>query len=111
MTDPRPGADEASLAPGLAAVARDLAAARWIFAKTMPQNPHEYTLRREWASDADFVRAVLFIRAHGYQNLFEGRPYTQLDLGGHTYWTMGAPVEETILIDRKRMVPSLTRHG
>lgn len=82
-------------------VARDLAAAHWIFAETMPENPHEYTLRREWASDAGFVRAVRFIRAHGYQNLFQGRWYTQLDLGEHTYWTLGAPVEETILINRK----------
>lgn len=49
------------------------------------------------------MRAVQFIRAHGYQNLFERRWYTQLDIGEHTYWTMGAPVEETILINRKRL--------
>ena len=90
------------MSEGLERVTRDLAGVRWIFAKTMPENPHEYTLRREWASDADFVRAVLFIREHGYQNLFEGRWYTQLDIGEHTYWTMGAPVEETILINRKK---------
>lgn len=68
----------------------------------MPENPHEYTLRKLWRSDPDFVRAVEFIRAHGYRNRFEGRSYTQLDVGEHTYWTMGAPVEETILINRKR---------
>ena len=87
-------------------VERDLAAARWIFAKTMPDNPHEYTLRRKWASDTDFVHAVRFIREHGYRNLFEGRWYTQLDIGEHTYWTMGAPVEETVLIDRKKIAPA-----
>jgi hypothetical protein len=75
----------------------------------MPDNPHEYTLRKLWRSDADFARAVLFIRAHGYQNLFEGRWYTQLDIGAHTYWTMGAPVEETILIDRKTIAPAAAR--
>ena len=89
-------------------VARDLAAQHWIVAKTMPENPHEYTLRREWANDADFVRAVLFIRAHGYQNLFEGSWYTQLDIDDHTYWTMGAPVEETILINRKKIAAADT---
>ena len=94
------------MSEGLEHVAHDLAAQQWIFAKTMPENPHEYTLRREWASDADFVRAVLFIREHGYQNLFEGRWYTQLDVGEHTYWTMGAPVEETILINRKLVTHS-----
>lgn len=31
-----------------ARVARDLADQQWIFAKTMPENPHEYTLRRLW---------------------------------------------------------------
>jgi len=93
------------MSDGLERMAHDPDAQQWIFAKTMPENPHEYTLRREWPSDADFVRAVLFIREHGYQNLFEGRWYTQLDIGEHTYWTMGAPVEETILINRKRIAP------
>ena len=26
----------------------------WIFAKTMPEDPHWYTLRKGWACDADF---------------------------------------------------------
>ena len=95
--------DSSEMPEGLERVAHDLAAAHWIFANTMPENPHEYTLRREWTSDADFVRAVLFIREHGYRNLFEGHWYTQLDVDEHTYWTMGAPVEETILINRKRI--------
>jgi len=64
------GMPEAS--DGLERVAQDLAAQKWIFAKTMPENPHEYTLRKLWRSDADFVHAVRFIRAHGYRNLFEG---------------------------------------
>jgi hypothetical protein len=98
------GMPEAS--DGLERVAHDLAAQRWIFAKTIPENPHEYTLRREWRSDTGFVRAVRFIRDHGYRNLFEGRWYTQLDIGAHTYWTMGAPVEETILINRKKIAPA-----
>ena len=82
-------------------VARHLAAQEWIFAKTMPENPHEYTLRKKWERDEDFAAVVEFIRRHGYRQKFEGRYYTQLDIDDHTYWTMGWPVSQTILINRK----------
>ncbi len=82
-------------------VGRLLQAQRWIFAKTMPQNPHEYTLRRNWQHDAEFVQVVQYIRKHGYSALFRGRPYTQLNVNDHFYWTMGSPIPETILINRK----------
>lgn len=83
-----------------------LAAAEWIFAKTMPQNPHEYTLRRDWDDD-DFVFVVEYIRKHGYPGSFGGRTYIYLDAGDHFHWTMGAPINNadgtpcTILINRK----------
>jgi hypothetical protein len=74
---------------------------QWRFAKTMPQNPHEYTLRNTWSVDAQFQQAVRFIRQHGYVERFKGRPYVVLDLGGWHYWTMGAPLADTRLINRK----------
>lgn len=75
---------------------------RWIFAKTMPENPHEYTLRKTW-DDADFLRVVTFIRRCGYRQKFGKSWYTQLDVDDHFYWTMGAPLPMTILINRKRL--------
>ncbi len=74
---------------------------RWIFAKSMPNVPHEYTLRKEVASDAEFVRFVQHIRGVG-----EVRPWgkyrnSYLDIDGMSYWTMGSPIEETILINRE----------
>jgi hypothetical protein len=90
-----------------------LESAEWTFAKTMPRNPHWYSLRRTWARDEDFVFAVELIRLLGQRRKFEGRWYTQLDLDDHTYWTMGWPVGAldwgwarlnkagTILINRK----------
>ncbi len=87
------------------AAARSLLAHNWVFAKTMPENPHEYTLRRAWDSE-EFDRAVLAIRAHGYRAKFKGRSYTQLDVNDHYYWTMGAPLPATILINRKRRLPA-----
>ena len=84
-----------------------LAAQNWVFAKTMPDNPHEYTVRKNWKSDDDFVFVVQYIRQHGYPGKFGGKTYTYLDAGGHFYWTMGAPINKadgsplTIIINRK----------
>jgi hypothetical protein len=74
---------------------------RWIFAKTVPHNPHWYTLRREWADDALFDEVVTYIRVHGINERYGGRDYTVLFLGGFKYWTMGSPLDQTILINRK----------
>jgi hypothetical protein len=81
----------------------------WIFAKTMPQNPHHYTLRKKWARDEDFVWVVEIIRRHGYKTKFGRSWYTQLDVNDHFYWTMGARINNpdgspcTILINRKSL--------
>jgi hypothetical protein len=89
-----------------------MASHEWRFAKTMPDNPHHYTLRKTWTEpggDEDFVWAVRFIREHGYPAYFKRRPYVQLDVNGHFYWTMGAPINKpdgtpcTILINRKAL--------
>ena len=72
----------------------------WVFAKTMPENPHEYTLRKRWKSQEDFDWAVQFIRQNGYSARFGKYRYKYLDVGGHSYWTMGWPVAKTILINR-----------
>jgi hypothetical protein len=73
---------------------------RWRFARTMLSDPHEYTLRRN-ALSATFDDAVRYIREHGYTEYYGGRPYQALYFGDHKYWTMGAALPETILINRK----------
>ena len=80
-----------------------VAAHEWTFAKTMPGIPHWYTLRRKALCDADFAAFVQEIRLRGVVRSFGRRPFTYLDLDGWTYWTMGAPVEETILVNRARL--------
>ena len=82
-----------------------LLAQQWILAKTMPDNPHWYTLRKLWERDEDFAWTVETIRRYGYEEIYEGRPYTVLNLDDMKYWTMGAPVAETILINRKYLTP------
>src|SRR5262245_29448861 len=77
----------------------------WRYARTMPQQPHEYTVRRFDDPPEDqtlFAEAVAFIRARGECRKFEptGKNTVYLDVDARQYWTMGAPVEETIIINR-----------
>jgi len=74
----------------------------------MPDNPHEYCLRRNFVADSEFVYAVQYIRDHGVRECYGKTWYTCLYLNGFKYWTMGAPVNNsdgtpcTILINRAR---------
>ena len=88
-------------------IVRALTSHPYRFAKTMPQNPHWYTLRKEWDDQEMFDRAVLYIRKWGVSEMFKGREYTVLYHRGMRYWTMGAPVSETILINRNHDKSSL----
>jgi hypothetical protein len=83
-----------------------VASSEWQCAVTMPEHPHEYTLRRRAPDPSRFQWFVLFIRVHGYERRFQGRPYRYLDLDGWSYWTMGAPLHQTILINRARIAGS-----
>ena len=75
----------------------------WTFAKTMPQMPHEYSLRKKWKDEQDFIKAVLFIREHGYEKRFGSKTYRYYDIEGMCYWTMGNPIDKTILINRAKI--------
>jgi SAM-dependent methyltransferase len=78
----------------------------WIFAKTMPKSPHWYTLRREWRNNPLFDEIVQLIRDYGYQHKYGRTWYTKFDINDMQYWSMGAPVFETILINRALRVLS-----
>ena len=74
---------------------------RWTYAKTMPEWPHEY-LVRERVNQELFVRVVMHIRANGYDGRFYQRPIRYYDEDGWVYWTMGAPIDATTIINRCR---------
>ena len=84
-----------------------IADVRWQFAKTMPQWPHEYTVR-DWRPDLDedFARMVELIRQEGVVKPWprdsksprNRLPYLEID--GWEYWSMGDPVPETTVINR-----------
>ena len=71
---------------------------RWREAKSGP--PHSYTVR-EWDPQEEmFEAAVNVIRRFGHPERFWRATYLYLTLDGLKYWTMGAPLGETIIINR-----------
>lgn len=73
----------------------------WRFAKTMPQNPHWYVVREKVADDEAFDAMVRFIRQEGEVRRWGGKLYQYwFSDDGFYYWTMGWPVDETLIINR-----------
>lgn len=66
----------------------------------MPKSPHWYTLRSTWTSNREFNDVVMMIRHFGYDTRFWSKTYRYWDCNGFNYWTMGAPIPETTLINR-----------
>jgi hypothetical protein len=77
---------------------------KWVRARTTT-NPHEYTLKTDAADQAAFEAFVVEIRAQGEEIVFAGNVYTCVDVDGYRYWSMGAPVPKTILINRRKLAP------
>ena len=84
-------------------IANKLNDVEWRFAKTMPEHPHSYTLRKDWESNAEFDMVVNYIREHGKEEPFWKARYIYLYIGDYKYWTMGAPIIETILINKAKV--------
>jgi hypothetical protein len=77
-----------------------VAGQKWTFAKTYAATwPHEYIVRDRVDEDL-FVQLVRHIRVYGYEGNFYQRRITYYDEDGMVYWTMGAPIEETTIVNR-----------
>jgi hypothetical protein len=74
---------------------------QWRFTSRMPDWPHEY-LVRERVDRKLFERAVKHIRSNGYEGVFFHTQILYYEEGDLVYWTIGAPVEETVIINRCR---------
>jgi hypothetical protein len=71
----------------------------WTFAKTMPEWPHEYIVR-DRVDETLFEGLVCHIRAHGREGRFYKRLLVYYEEAGMVYWTMGAPLHETTIVNR-----------
>jgi hypothetical protein len=76
---------------------------QWTFAKTMPERPHEYIVR-DRVDEGLFEQLIYHIRENGYEGRFYQKGIIYYDEDEMVYWTMGAPREETIIINRCRKV-------
>ena len=81
-----------------------IARCHWTFAKTMPFAPHEYIVRDKCPlTDEEFVYFVEMQRKYGIKERWGkyNNPYLYID--DYKYWTMGAPIEETTVINRAKV--------
>jgi hypothetical protein len=66
--------------------------------------PHEYiVLDEDVPADENrtFYELVVFIRTNGYDMDFMSKTYRVCELGEYLYWTMGASLGETRILNRK----------
>lgn len=80
---------------------RFIGAERWKFAATLPDWPHEY-LVRDRVDRRLFERVVRHIHSNGYEGRFYEREIRYYEEEALVYWTIGAPVEQTVIINRCR---------
>jgi len=87
-------------------------AQQWTFAKTMPEWPHYYIVR-DRVDEALFERLVVHIRARGREGRFYERTliYYEDEESGLVYWTMGAPLGETTIVNRCRREETYERRA
>ena len=79
----------------------------WIFAKTYAAFcPHEYVVKDRLSEEekAVFEQIVSFIRENGFVAQYgKLRPNRYYSVEDHYYWTMGAPIEETTILNRAKL--------
>lgn len=80
------------------------------FAKTMPTNPHYYTMKDDWGNPDDFIAVAKAIFHFGEVERFKGRLYKVLYYKEWRYWTMSGQIYDDqyfkvhcILINRAKI--------
>ena len=80
-----------------------IARCQWTFAKTMPWAPHEYIVRGKCPlTEEEFVYFINMQRSYGKVERWGKYNFPYLYIDDYKYWTMGAPVEETIVMNRAK---------
>ncbi len=79
---------------------------KWTYAKTYAKIcPHEYIVKDRIDQDqrSNFALVVSYIREKGFTANYKSRSGEYYILDDHYYWTMGAPVEETTVLNRAKL--------
>ena len=75
--------------------------AKWTFAKTYAHTwPHHYIVKDRVDNQELFLQTVKHIRCYGHEGPFYNKEYIYFEEDGLVYWTMGAPIDETTVINR-----------
>lgn len=81
-----------------------IARCKWTFAKTMPFAPHEYIVKERCPlTTGEFEYFVNIQREHGVQERWGKYNNHYIYIDDYKYWTMGAPIEETTVINRAKV--------
>ncbi|CAN5756190.1 hypothetical protein BH24ACT18_BH24ACT18_04150 [soil metagenome] len=80
-------------------VLRWIEAVHWQTARSKG-NPHQYNVRH-WGPPVPFWRVVMWIRETGRTEVWGGETFRYRRIGGHKYWSMGATLPSTIILNRK----------
>jgi len=81
-------------------IIQEITSKSYRFAKTMPNNPHFYSIKREWNNDENFFKACQYIRDNGKVEFYKGYPYVVLYIDNYKYWTMDRNIRDTEIINR-----------
>lgn len=78
--------------------------AEWHWAKTYAKKaPHWYCVRAEFGDDKTFDEIVAYMRENSLTGYFYGKAFQYFFYKGWQYWTMGNPIPETTIINRKKV--------
>ena len=81
-----------------------IARCEWTFAKTMPFAPHEYIVRGKCPlTDKEFLYFIDMQRRFGVTERWGKYNHSYLYIDDYKYWTMGAPIEETTVMNRAKV--------
>ena len=89
--------------PDIARIREFIDTHEWHFAKTMPEIPHWYCLRKDKGDIEEFTWFAKTIREHSIEGQFHGRTYYYFYLDGYKYWWMDPTPEECDLINRDKV--------
>ena len=78
---------------------------RYKFAKTMPWNPHFYTLKATWQDPAVYKAVIAWILENGELRRWgkQGTVRRYFDHGEWRYWPMTTDPNESILLNRAKI--------
>lgn len=82
------------------AVEETLLRQKWVFAKTMPQNPHEWAAGKTWTGPVPYFDVCAYIRDNGYGLEFGRTVYPTIDVGPHRYWIFPGTFEWQRVMNR-----------